>query len=715
MQEGSQTDAKGTDGKKSRSFEQDVWMFGAFGLAGGTYLVWKVKDPFWQHMGVLAIKAGGGLLVLFIFLPYVWKHRHQILSKLWSYVRLTVRWIFGLSGRGQGKATAVQPVTDPVMAVSGGVAANSAVVTDDHRAVRMLEAPFSLLPHNPKPRPGSTLTKENAADFIAGALQLVGLTIDNPLEVLAVESGPTLQTVSFRLPPKVQLSALMKKQDDLANHLGCHSGFDVVNAKYQSSAAFVIPHQDRAFVYLRDTIVDPRFQTFVSEAQLPVVFGLDLLGKPIYVDLAKLPHLLVAGATGSGKSVFINAVLDTLLLCRSPDELRLLLIDPKMVELNIYNGFPHLLAPPVTDMRRAALALNKVIVEMEKRYERFAKADVRNIQQYNRKDKVDKLPYIVTVIDEYADLMLVAGDVVEDAVQRYTQMGRAAGIHLILATQRPSVDVVTGVIKANLPSRVSFRLQSSHDFRTVMDSTGPHLMGKGDGITMMDGGMLVRFQSASVSVDDGEATTLIEDLKGYWNSQTARNRAVPGWDIDKEEDEDEDATRDDDRDQSLVHDEQQLAIPMAAERKSDSFEEQYAHAVKLAREHKSISIADLQRQSRVGYSVAQKILERMEAEGVVGPYDSATQSRKLLEATEEKQTDEQLLERIRYFVCTTRSARTADLRNVLGIKMTKLLELMQLLVEDGFLLAPTSRSSGYLIGWDEEQMKAFLDDHLQEE
>jgi DNA segregation ATPase FtsK/SpoIIIE-like protein len=324
----------------------------------------------------------------------------------------------------------------------------------------------------------------------------------------------------------------VKKRDDLANHIGHDRSFAVTSSPFSSAAAFILPHTERAFVYMSDMAQD--LKVFAQTAQLPMVFGKDMEGKPILVDLAKLPHLLVAGATGSGKSVFINGLLTSLASTRSPQQVQFLLIDPKMVEFTMYTGLPHLISPPVTDPKRAALTLKKLVVEMEKRYQRFAEAGVRNLLQYNRNHPQDQMPYIVTVIDEYADLMVIARADVEETVQRLTQMGRAAGLHLILGTQRPSVDVVTGVIKSNLPSRVAFHLLSVYDFKTVMDTGGPHLLGGGDGICMLNGGGQKRFQSAAISADDDETTRYIEELKRYWRNELRLRKVEPETRVDED-------------------------------------------------------------------------------------------------------------------------------------------------------------------------------------
>ncbi|OBZ09136.1 FtsK/SpoIIIE domain-containing protein [Bacillus sp. FJAT-26390] len=331
------------------------------------------------------------------------------------------------------------------------------------------------------------------------------------------------------------------------------------------------------------------------------------------VDLARMPHLLIAGATGSGKSVCINTIINSLLLTRSPNQLRLLLIDPKQVEFTIYRGLPHLLVPPVSDMRKAMLAFTKVIVEMEQRYEKFAEAGVRNLKAYNSKRPQEKLPFIVVIIDEYADLMLVVGEEVEDGVQRITQKARAAGIHLILGTQRPSVDVVTGIIKANLPSRVTFQLQSAVDYRTVLDRGAPPLLGFGDGVCIS----LQRFQSAATSVDDNEATALIEELKTYWSNEPGDKSE---WSI-KDDGQLEESFDDDiaDSDPPWGTSEESDKADRMDERPTEEGTKpnrqhlsEYEQVLEIVKAHGGFSIEVVQRELRISYATATR---RNDAEG----------------------------------------------------------------------------------------------------
>lgn len=319
--------------------------------------------------------------ILFVGLPYVarigWRKRKQILN----YVLKSKEKYSQGSDQANSKST---NDTIFIEAAEGQIAAS----VSDLREIPFSEVfppQFDMLPRNPRPINSKVFTREYASEKISNALELVGFNFEGNIEILSIESGPALQIISFRLPPKIQLSQLMKKKDDIANHLGQHQSFEVTTSDYQSAAAFIIPHrdEDRAFVYLRDVAQD--LIRYSENAELPVVYGRKMKGEALLVDLAKLPHLLVAGTTGSGKSVFFNVILSSLLTILSPKRLRLILIDPKKVEFSVYSGFPHLLTPVITDMRRAATAIQQTIVEMERRYDLFSQLGVRNISHYHKK------------------------------------------------------------------------------------------------------------------------------------------------------------------------------------------------------------------------------------------------------------------------------------------------------------------------------------------
>lgn len=690
--------------KEAESFSRYVTRL--CGIVVGIGLIVLFQDAFPQLMPIGKQLIWYGLVswLLFAALPYAtqytWGKRKQVKE---TVLKLFPRWTFLKPQMQQGTKLTMSDdgIVVPVGESKGIMGSNQPISTQSSATglvSQTLPIPMNLLPENPQPHASALLNNERASEMIGNVLQMVGFSFEGSIEVLAIESGPTLQSITFKLPPKIQLSQLVKKRDDLANHLGHHQGFAIsTSQEYVSAAVFIIPHVKRAYVYLRDLAHELLAASLNQE--LPLVFGKDMLGNPIVVNLAKLPHLLVAGSTGSGKSVCMNGMLMSLLPTRSPEQLKLLLIDPKMVEMAAYTGFPHMLMPPVTDVKRSAMALQKVVVEMEKRYERFAKAGVRNLVQYN-KNSSEKLPYIVIFIDEYADLILSMGDLVEEPIQRITQMGRAAGIHLVLATQRPSVDVVTGVIKANLPSRVAFRLQSGHDFRTVMDTGGPQLLGGGDGICVINGGAQMRFQSAAVSGDDDESTACIENLKKFWIQQSDQS-VQEEWLLNEEDEDEEQLEADCDE-----------AIRLGSDQGEPI--DEYERAIQLARENDGISVSILQHKLRCGYTHATEIIERMEQEKIVGPYVEGQGLRPFLKYRSSL-TDEELSEKILRYICETKSTNSTELRDLFRIRKEKVLQIMSSLVEQGFLHAPLNSRSGYTIAWSEQEVENYLAESDQEE
>jgi len=357
-----------------------------------------------------------------------------------------------------------------------------------------------------------------------------------------------------------------------------------------------VPNSEVSMVSFRDTIEG---QINNKDRLLEVPLGRDIAGNVAMADLAKMPHLLVAGATGSGKSVSINGMITSLLMKAKPNEVKMMMIDPKMVELNVYNGIPHLLTPVVTNPKKAAQALHKVVQEMERRYELFAASGTRNMEGYNqfvkkKNAETDEgllpFPYIVVIVDELADLMMVASNEVEDAIIRLAQMARAAGIHMILATQRPSVDVITGIIKANVPSRIAFAVSSGTDSRTILDSNGAEkLLGRGDMLFQpMGANKATRVQGAFIS--DEEVEAVVNFVK---NQQEANyvEEMIP---------------KDEPKTQA-----------------GESEDELYGDAVDLVVEMQTASISLLQRRFRIGYNRAARIVDEMELKGIVGPHEGS--------------------------------------------------------------------------------------------
>lgn len=406
--------------------------------------------------------------------------------------------------------------------------------------------------------------------------------------VSEVHRGPAVTRYEVQPATGVKVSRIVSLTDDLALALAAKDIRIEAPIPGKSAIGIEVPNSEVAVVSLREVLESPQYQD--APGKLTVALGRDISGEPIVADLTKMPHLLVAGATGSGKSVCINGLIMSILFKAKPDEVKLMMVDPKMVELNVYNGIPHLLAPVVTDPKRASVALKKVVAEMERRYNLFAKTGSRNIEMYNANAESAPLPYIVVIVDELADLMMVAPGEVEDAICRLAQMARASGIHLIIATQRPSVDVITGVIKANIPSRIAFGVSSMADSRTILDMGGAEkLLGRGDMLSLpMGASKPIRVQGAFVS--DKEVEDVVQFVK---QQQEARynEEMIPG----------------------EVQEETQPVVD----------DELYEQAVQIVSEAQTASASLLQRRLRVGYTRAARLIDMMEANGVVGPYEGS--------------------------------------------------------------------------------------------
>ncbi|WP_281887546.1 DNA translocase FtsK [Paenibacillus sp. YYML68] len=412
-------------------------------------------------------------------------------------------------------------------------------------------------------------------------------------KVLEVVRGPAVTRYEIQPDVGVKVSRIVSLTDDIALALAAKDIRMEAPIPGKSAIGIEVPNTEVSIVTMREVMETPVFHD--SASKLSIVLGRDISGQPIVGNLARMPHLLVAGATGSGKSVCVNGIITSILFKAKPDEVKFLMIDPKMVELNVYNGIPHLLAPVVTDPKRASLALKKVVVEMEKRYELFSKSGTRNIEGYNtmllETQTGAPLPYIVVIVDELADLMMVAANDVEDAICRLAQMARAAGIHLLIATQRPSVDVITGVIKANIPSRIAFGVSSQVDSRTILDSAGAEkLLGRGDMLYLpMGANKPVRVQGAFLS--DQEVETVCNFVRTQRQVEYVEDM-VPQVE-DKQDDQ-------------------------------DGFEDElYEQAVQIVLEAKQASVSLLQRRMRVGYTRAARLIDMMEARGIVGPYEGS--------------------------------------------------------------------------------------------
>ncbi|MBB2478608.1 DNA translocase FtsK [Bacillus sp. APMAM] len=429
--------------------------------------------------------------------------------------------------------------------------------------------------------------------------------------VTQVHLGPAVTKYEIHPDIGVKVSKIVSLSDDLALALAAKDIRMEAPIPGKSAIGIEVPNSEVAMVSLRE-VLEAKANDH-SEAKLQIALGRDITGEAVLAELNKMPHLLVAGATGSGKSVCINGIITSILMRAKPHEVKLMMIDPKMVELNVYNGVPHLLAPVVTNAKKASQALKKVVSEMERRYELFSHSGTRNIEGYNDHVKRDNLetgakqpllPYIVVIVDELADLMMVASSDVEDSITRLAQMARAAGIHLIIATQRPSVDVITGVIKANIPSRIAFAVSSATDSRTILDMGGAEkLLGRGDMLFLPVGASKpVRVQGAFLSDEE------VEDIVDFVISQQKAQYQ-----------------------EEMIPDE----LPEISEEVED---ELYDDAVQLIAEMQTASVSMLQRRFRIGYTRAARLIDEMENRGVVGPYEGSKPRAVLIPKPTEEQT-----------------------------------------------------------------------------
>ncbi|OIU72170.1 FtsK/SpoIIIE family DNA translocase [Rossellomorea aquimaris] len=417
-------------------------------------------------------------------------------------------------------------------------------------------------------------------------------------KVTQVHLGPAVTKYEVHPDVGVKVSRIVNLSDDLALALAAKDIRIEAPIPGKSAIGIEVPNSEVAMVSLREVLESKQHNK--PDSKLQIGLGRDITGEAVLAELNKMPHLLVAGATGSGKSVCINGIITSILMRAKPHEVKLMMIDPKMVELNVYNGVPHLLAPVVTDAKKASQALKKVVSEMERRYELFSHTGTRNIEGYNdyvkrqnieNEEKQPLLPYIVVIVDELADLMMVASNDVEDAITRLAQMARAAGIHLIIATQRPSVDVITGVIKANIPSRIAFAVSSQTDSRTILDSGGAEkLLGRGDMLFMPVGASKpTRVQGAFLSDEE------VEDIVDFVISQ-----------------------------QRAQYQEEMIPDDIPEDSGSGEAEDElYKDAVQLIAEMQTASVSMLQRRFRIGYTRAARLIDEMEVRGVVGPYEGS--------------------------------------------------------------------------------------------
>ena len=460
----------------------------------------------------------------------------------------------------------------------------------------------------------NTPPKDKNVTFQRDALEMNARRLEKKLEDFGVEGevveilpGPVITMYEYKPAPGVKISKVAGLSDDLALTLRAQSIRIVAPIPGKAAIGIEIPNNQRETVYLQEILSSSAYTD--TKSKLPIALGKDITGSAVVADLAKMPHLLVAGATGTGKSVSLNAMIQSLLYTVTPESVRFLMVDPKRIELSVYQDIPHLLHPVVTQPKDANKALKWAVREMERRYMLLSDRGVRNIDSYNRKivkeekpeDPTEEngqdrgtdrhLPYIIIIIDELADLMMVSSKEVEESITRLAQMARAAGIHLIIATQRPSVNVLTGIIKANFPTRLSFQVSSKVDSRTILDTNGAeHLLGDGDMLFMPPGvGRIMRIHGAYIS--DEEVKRVADFL---------RNQKKPDYD-----------------DTILSHmeeDDAKMDEPL-------DLDEKFDEAIEVVCQTGQASISMLQRRLRVGYNRAARMIEAMEAEGIVGPSD----------------------------------------------------------------------------------------------
>lgn len=431
----------------------------------------------------------------------------------------------------------------------------------------------------------------NSAQILENTLKSFGLQA----KVIQVNCGPTITRFEIQPSPGIKVSRIVNLADDIALSLAASDVRIEAPIPGKAAVGIEVPNKKKSLVVLRDVLESAEFNK--SSSKLTIALGMDIGGNPMVADLTEMPHLLIAGATGSGKSVCINTIISSILYKAHPNEVKFMLIDPKVVELAVYDGIPHLLTPVVTDAKKAAAALHWMVTEMERRYQTFAEEGVRDIARYNELNHEKPMPKILVIIDELADLMMISPREIEDSICRLAQMARAAGIHLVVATQRPSVDVITGLIKANIPSRISFAVSSQVDSRTILDMSGAEkLLGKGDMLFFPVGASKpVRIQGAYISEEE------VEKLVDY-----SKKQKEPIY-------------------EKNLSDFNEIVVEKDHEDTDELFEE----AVKVVLDSGQASISMLQRRLRIGYARAARLIDEMEQRGIVGGYEG-TKPREIL-------------------------------------------------------------------------------------
>jgi S-DNA-T family DNA segregation ATPase FtsK/SpoIIIE len=461
--------------------------------------------------------------------------------------------------------------------------------------------PLDLLNDPPSIKPSVPEQELNeTARILRETLSTFGVEIEG--EKIEIYPGPVITRYEFKPAAGIKVNQVVNLADDLALAMRARKVRIVAPVPGKAAIGVEIPNKSSQTVYLKEILTSPAFQN--ASAKLTLTLGKTSSGESFVTDLGKMPHLLIAGATGSGKSVCINAITTSLLYRLPPEEVRFVMIDPKMLELSIYEGIPHLERAVITNPKLAEHVLSEIVIEMEERYKRLAKSGVRNIEDFNRKQKKENLlPYIVIIVDELADLMMSSSNRVESLITRLAQMARAVGIHLILATQRPSVDVITGLIKANFSARIAFQVASKIDSRTILDANGAEkLLGSGDMLFIETGHPEPRrIHGAYISSE--ETTRIVDFIK-------AQNYSVQPIEI-------------------LSNQTEEVTI---TEEETEEDEDLFRKAVELVIRHKQGSVSLLQRRLAVGYQRAARLIDQLEEEGIVGPYDGSKAREVLVDA-----------------------------------------------------------------------------------
>ena len=488
-------------------------------------------------------------------------------------------------------------------------------VNDDKPSKKYVYPPISLLN-----KPVKTDSKENELAIKSNIPVLIQVLMDFGIEAKVVDThvGPAVTQYELEIKAGTKVSKILSLNREIALALAAKDVRIQAPIPGKSTIGIELPNRKISMVSVREVLTS--LPASKVNSKLLTVLGRDIMGEPQWMEINKTPHLLVAGATGSGKSVCINSILASILMRTKPDEVKLVLVDPKKVELSIYNGVPHLMAPVVTDPKRANVALKRIVAEMERRYEVFEESKTKNIESYNayidkkneglpEEEQTKRMPFIVVVIDELADLMLVAAKEVEDSIMRITQMARAAGIHLIVATQRPSTDVITGIVKANIPSRISFAVSSGIDSRTILDMVGAEkLLGKGDMLFLPQGtNAPIRIQGTFISEEETKAI-----VEYVCNQQKASY------------------------DESLLMDDEEKGATTMLGGGDDYEEPLYNEIVDFVIDQGKASASLLQRRFRLGYNRAARCIDLLEDRGIVGPQNGSKPREVLVERDEEE-------------------------------------------------------------------------------